>query len=134
MNLYEFEGKNIFEKYGINIPRGVVVHRTDDDSMNSQNIYGDVYNNLGIKDVVVKAQVLSGKRGKGGGIRFCSTAEEVQKACEEIFAMDVQGQYVAAIRIEEKLKVAEEHYVSITYDTNKKQPVLIYSSEGGMDI
>lgn len=134
MNLYEFEGKQIFEKYGIKIPRGVVVHRSDDDSMNSPHIFGDMYTQLGIKDVVVKAQVLSGKRGKSGGVKFCSSAEEVQNACEEIFEMEIRGQYVAAIRIEEKLQIAEEHYLSITYDTNRKQPILIYSREGGMDI
>ena len=126
MNLYEFEGKNIFEKYGIKIPRGVVVRRGEN--------FASVYTNFGVSDVVVKAQVLSGKRGKGGGIKFCSSAEEVQKVCEEIFEMNLRGQYVAAVRIEEKLAIAEEQYLSITYDTNKKQPVLIYSREGGMDI
>lgn len=126
MNLYEFEGKNIFEKYGIKIPRGVVVRRAED--------FASAYTNLGLGEVVVKAQVLSGKRGKGGGIKFCSSAEEVQKACEEIFNMNLRGQYIAAVRIEEKLAIAEEHYLSIVYDTNKKQPVLIYSRDGGMDI
>ncbi len=126
MNLYEFEGKNIFEKYGIKIPRGVVVRRDDN--------FIAKYSELGLTDVVVKAQVLSGKRGKGGGIKFASSDEEVQKACAEIFAMEIRGQYVAAIRIEEKLSIAEEHYLSITYDTNRKQPVLIYSRDGGMDI
>lgn len=126
MNLYEFEGKNIFEKYGIKIPRGVVVRRGED--------FVSAYATLGISEVVVKAQVLSGKRGKGGGIKFALNAEEVQKACEEIFDMQIRGQYVAAVRIEEKLAIAEEHYLSITYDTNSKQPVLIYSTEGGMDI
>lgn len=126
MNLYEFEGKNIFEKYGIKIPYGVIVRRGED--------FAAAYTNLGLNTVVVKAQVLSGKRGKGGGIKFCSNSEEVQKACEEIFDMNLRGQYVAAVRIEEKLDIAEEQYLSITYDTNKKQPVLIYSRDGGMDI
>jgi len=126
MNLYEFEGKNIFEKYGIAIPKGVVVRRKDD--------FKKVYQDLGLKDVVVKAQVLSGKRGKNNAIRFCSNIDEVEKACEELFAMQVRNQYVAAIRIEEKLGIAEEHYLSITYDTNKKQPVMVYSKEGGVDI
>ena len=126
MNLYEFEGKQLFEKQGIKIPRGFVVRRNDD--------VQKMYSEFGIQDVVVKAQVLSGKRGKGGGIKFASSVEEVQKACDEIFAMNLRGQFVAAIRVEEKLSIAEEHYLSITYDTNKKQPVLIYSREGGMDI
>lgn len=126
MNLYEFEGKHIFEKYGIAIPRGIVVRRGDD--------IVSRYKELGIKDVVIKAQVLSGKRGKSGGIAFASSEEEVQKACTEIFNKEIRGQYVAALRIEEKLAIAEEHYLSITYDTTKKQPVLIYSEAGGMDI
>ncbi len=126
MNLYEFEGKKLFEKHGITIPKGVVIWRGDD--------FVKAYNNLGIKDVVVKAQVLSGKRGKNNGIKFCADAGAVAAACEELFSNNFKGQYVAAALIEEKLDIAEEHYISITYDTNRKQPVLIYSAEGGMDI
>lgn len=126
MNLYEFEGKKLFEKHGISTPKGVVVRRGDD--------VQKMYSSLGIKEVVVKAQVLSGKRGKNNGIKFCSSTEEVVKACDELFAMNIKGQYVAAVLIEEKLAIAEEHYLSITYDTNKKQPVLVYSQAGGVDI
>ena len=139
MNLYEFEGKNIFEKYGLKIPRGVVIRRPSTSSLRGDSVepgqdFTDAYNSLGVKDVVVKAQVLSGKRGKGGGIKFASNADDVKKTCEEIFAMQIRGQYVTAVRIEEKLSIAQEHYLSITYDTNSKQPVLIYSTQGGMDI
>ncbi len=126
MNLYEFEGKQLFQKSGIAIPKGVVVKRGDDAKK--------AYEDLGITDVVVKAQVLSGKRGKNNGIRFCSNADEVAQAVQEVFDLEIRGQYVAAIRIEEKLEIEEEHYLSITYNTNKKQPVLIYSAEGGVDI
>lgn len=126
MNLYEFEGKKIFSKYGIATPKGVVVRRGDS--------VGIRYQELGIREVVVKAQVLSGKRGKNSGIKFCSNVDEVVKACEELFAMNIRGQYVAAVLIEEKLDIAQEHYVSIVYDTNKKQPVMMYSESGGMDI
>ena len=126
MNLYEFEGKELFKKHGIATPRGVVVRRGDD--------FVAKYNELGVKDVVVKAQVLSGKRGKNNGIKFCASADEVKTACAELFDLQIRGQYVAAVLIEEKLAIAEEHYISIIYDTNKKQPVLIYSRDGGMDI
>ncbi len=126
MNLYEFEGKNLFAKHGIATPHSAVVRRGDD--------FAKAYNDLGIKNAVVKAQVLSGKRGKNNGIRFCASSDEVSRACDELFAMNIRGQYVAAILIEEKLDVAEEHYLSITYDTNKKQPMLIYSVQGGMEI
>src|SRR3989338_4035327 len=108
MNLYEFEGKHLFEKHGIAIPRGVVVRRGDN--------VRQAYQSLGVKDVVVKAQVLSGKRGKGGGIRFCSSAEEADFAVQDLFSANIRNQYVAAVRIEEKLDIAEEHYLSLTYD------------------
>lgn len=131
MNLYEFEGKEIFAKFGIKIPRGFVVHRN---VKLRDGAIEMMYNQLGAKDVVVKAQVLSGKRGKNNGIRFCSSADEVERIIAELFQLDIRGQYVAAVRVEEKLDIVEEHYLSITYDTNKKQPVLVYSAQGGMDI
>lgn len=126
MNLYEFEGKELLRKHGIAAPKGAVVRRGEDVVAR--------YNELGMKDVVVKAQVLSGKRGKNNGIRFCSSAEEASRACDELFAANIRGQYVAAVLIEEKLNIAEEHYVSIVYDTTAKQPMLIYSEAGGGDI
>lgn len=126
MNLYEFEGRKLFEKHGIKVPKGIIVKRGD-------NI-ATIYNELGLTDVVVKAQVLSGKRGKNNGIRFCSTVEAVVEAVEELFNTQIRGQYVASILLTEKIDIAEEQYLSITYDTNRKQPILIYSTEGGMDI
>lgn len=126
MNLYEFEGRELLQKYNIKIPKGIVVKRGD-------NIR-QAYEKLGLVEVVVKAQVLSGKRGKNNGIRFCKNLSEVEKACEEIFTMSIRGQYVASILITEKINIASENYLSITYDTNHKQPVLIFSEDGGMDI
>ncbi len=126
MNLYEFEGKQLFAKHGLKIPRGVVVRRGDDVAAK--------YTELGVAEVVVKAQVLSGKRGKNNGIKFCNSVASVVEACEELFGNAIRGQQVAAILIEEKLQIAEEHYVSVTYDTNRRQPMLIYSSAGGVDI
>jgi len=126
MNLYEFEGKQLFERYDIAVPRGCVVRRGDDAA--------HAYQELDVKDVVVKSQVLSGKRGKNNGIKFCSSADEVARVAAELFDSPIRGQYVAAVRIEEKLEIAKEHYVSIIYDTRTKQPVLVYSARGGMDI
>ncbi len=126
MNLYEFEGKNLFGKYGIPVPKGVVLRRGED--------FVAAYNSLGIKDVVVKAQVLSGKRGTNNGIIFCGSGEEVKAACEKIFSNTILGQYVTAVLMEKKLDIAEEHYLSVIYDTALKQPMLIYSSQGGGDI
>ena len=126
MNLYEFEGRELLEKHGIIIPICEVVRRGD-------NIV-DAYRKLGLEEVVVKAQVLSGKRGKNNGIRFCNSLEEVEKAIDEIFNMSIRGQYVSSVLLTEKINIESENYLSITYDTNRKQPVLVFSSEGGMDI
>lgn len=126
MNLYEFEGKQFFSQSGIATPKGGDVIRGMDPVA--------MYESLGMGDVVVKAQVLSGKRGKNNGILFCANAQEVKESVDQLFAQEIRGQYVAAVRIEERLEISEEHYLSITYDTNKKQPVLMYSKSGGMDI
>jgi succinyl-CoA synthetase beta subunit len=126
MNLYEFEGKELFHKHGIQIPRGIQIRRGMD--------VAAAYTGLGVSDVVVKAQVLSGKRGKNNAILFCSSAEDVVQATSQLFDMRIRDQYVAALRIEEKLSIAQEHYLSITYDTNTKTPQLIYSTHGGVDI
>ncbi len=126
MNLYEWEGKKIFAKYGIATPKGVVVRRRDD--------IGKAYRGLAMKEVYVKAQILSGKRGKNNGIFFCESESEVIEAVQGLFETKIRGQYVASVLIEEKLQIKKESYLSITYDTNKKQPVLIYSEAGGMDI
>lgn len=126
MNLYEFEGKNLFAKHGIRIPKGETITRYHDPVVE--------YEKLGLGEVVVKAQILSGKRGKNNGIKFCSSAEAAAKAVSEMFSASICDMHVDSIRIEEKLDIAEEHYLSITYDTNLKQPMLIYSREGGVDI
>lgn len=126
MNLYEFEGKQLFNRYDIPTPVGVVVRPGD--------TVPNLFEEHGLADVVVKAQVLSGKRGKNNAIRFCNTQADVEAAVVDLSAMEVRGQYVAAVRIEEKLDIAEEHYLSVTYDTNRKQPIVVYSTEGGVDI
>ncbi|MDO8499896.1 MAG: ATP citrate lyase citrate-binding domain-containing protein [bacterium] len=126
MNLYEWEGKNIFAGSGIAVPKSKLLRRGDD--------FGAAYAELGVSEVVLKVQILSGKRGKNNGIIFCSTKSEVETAAEQLFSRQVRGQYVASILMETKLNIAEEHYLSITYDTTTKQPVLIYSTSGGMDI
>lgn len=128
MNLYEFEGKQLFSKYGIKVPKGENIKKGDDPLESYSQMGGEG------QSVVVKSQVLSGKRGKNGGIKFCDKAQDVAEAVKELFSLEIRGQHTAAVRLEEKLDIAEEHYMSITYNTSTKQPVLIYSTEGGMDI
>lgn len=126
MNLYEHEGKALFKTYTINTPRSVLIHRGDK--------VQEIYQSFGIKHVVIKAQVLSGKRGKNNGILFCDNVDEVVNAVDVLFSKEVNNQYVATILMEEKIDIKEEQYLSISYDTSTRSPVCLYSKKGGMDI
>lgn len=126
MNLFEYEGKNIFEKYGIRVPRRSLVH--------SLSEVAKAYVAVGEANVVVKAQILAGKRGKNGGIKFCSTIQEIERACGELLGSIIRGYEVRAVLIEEKLTIVEEHYISIIYETQARAPVMVHSTAGGMDI
>ncbi|MEK7618976.1 MAG: ATP-grasp domain-containing protein [Patescibacteria group bacterium] len=126
MILYEWEGKKLLERYGVPVPHGVKIFRGDDITA--------AYVELCVRDVVVKAQILSGKRGKNNGILFCSGIEEVSGAVNRLFGSLVCGQYVASVLLEERLEIAHEQYLSITYDTGSRRPVLMSSMCGGIDI
>lgn len=125
MKLFEYMGKEIFAQYGIAVPRGKVATTPDEAAAAAQEIGGTV---------VVKSQVLTGKRGKGGGIKFADNADEARKAAEEILGMEIQGFKVETLLVEQKLQIDKELYVSITVDGAAKKPILIASAEGGMDI
>lgn len=84
--------------------------------------------------VVIKALITVGKRGKAGAVKFANNRSEVEKAATEILNMTVRNFPVDQLLIEEKLDIAKELYFSITYDSVKKMPVIIASSEGGVDI
>jgi succinyl-CoA synthetase beta subunit len=126
MNLYEHEGKDFFSSHGIAVPRGVVIERNDDARA--------AYTALGCPEVMVKAQVLSGKRGKHGGVHHARNAHDAAQAAKDFFSSPINGQYVASVLIEERIDSIAEEYVSVTYDTQQAQPIFLHSTQGGMDI
>ncbi|MEW5952742.1 MAG: ADP-forming succinate--CoA ligase subunit beta [Bacillota bacterium] len=125
MKLFEYMGKEIFAGYGIKTPRGRMVQTPDEAAAAAAEIGGTV---------VVKSQVLSGKRGKAGGIKFADNPDQAKQAASEILAMTVQGLKVDCLLVEEKIKIDREFYLAITIDGAAKCPVLIASARGGMDI
>ncbi|MCL6638207.1 MAG: ADP-forming succinate--CoA ligase subunit beta [Firmicutes bacterium] len=125
MKLFEYMGKELFSKFGLPVPKGKMVTSPDEAAAVAAEIGAPC---------VVKSQVLSGKRGKAGGIKFADTPEEARKAAEELFAMTIQGLPVEILLVEEKLQIDRELYLSITIDGAAKKPVLIASAHGGMDI
>ena len=121
MDFYEFEGKNVFRKYNIKTSEEMLLTSPSD-----------------LKEFtypcVVKSQVLSGKRGKAGGIKFAHNYEEMEEAVKEIFAMEVYGNKVDAILVAEMIDIAKEYYLGITIDPINKQSLLMFSPYGGMEI
>jgi succinyl-CoA synthetase beta subunit len=131
MRLLEYQGKELFAKAGIPVPKG--------------NVAASVEEAVAIMreapaPSVVKAQVLIGGRGKAGGIKFCSNAEDVKEPARAILGMRIanaqnpQGEVAKRIWIEQRLDIDKEMYLSITVDRASKRPIVIASSVGGMDI
>lgn len=121
MKLYEYEGKEILKQTGFLIPEGYVVEK--EEQVQDPK-----------KEVIVKAQTLEGKRGKAGLVKSAKTKEEIKAATREILKRMHGQEKIEKILIEEKCTIKNEFYIAITYDTKTRNPVIIASSAGGMDI
>lgn len=125
MRLYEHEAKEIFQKYGLVIPKGQIVESAEDASRFASQIGGQV---------VLKPQVLTKKRGKAGVIRFASNPDEAFRESQSLLGILHKDERVSALLVEEKVDIATEFYVGITIDYSFLKPVAITSPMGGVDI
>lgn len=125
MKLHEYQSKNIFAEHDIPIPKGGVA-ATSAEARSVAEELGD--------KVVVKSQVLVGGRGKAGGIRLASSPEEAEGAATEILGMTIKGLPVRRVLVDEAADIENEIYLGVTNDRSTRRPVLIASSEGGVDI
>jgi citryl-CoA synthetase large subunit len=121
MILYEFEGKKLLQKVGIKIPQSQLISSSDDKI------------NLNFP-VVLKAQVLSGKRASVGGIVVIDSEDEFKDACQKIFDSTINQEEVNQVLVEEKVNYQSEYYLSLSYDTDQRSPVLTVSQTGGTGI
>lgn len=126
MMLREHEGKTLLARYGIPVPRGVLVRAGDD--------VHAAYASFGVSAVIVKAQTLQGRRGKRGGIQRADDAAGVARACTALLGKQLGDEYVPAVRIEERLPVIRECYLAVTYDVVRRIPMVLWSERGGVDI
>ncbi len=133
MKIHEYQGKEIFRKFGVPTPRGVPAFSVDEAVRAAGELGGKVW--------VVKAQIHAGGRGKGGGVKVAKTPEEVRAHAKKILGMQLvthqtgpQGQKVRRLLIEEGADIAKELYVGMVADRGTQRVVLMASSEGGMDI
>jgi len=125
MRLFEFESKPILAEYGIPIPKGMVASSMGEVEGALRSIQ---------PPVVLKAQVTVGRRGKAGAVKVARTPEEAMGLSEELFGMEVHGQRVRRILIEEFIETAKELFLSITIDDSAGKPIILASSEGGVEI
>ena len=142
MNLHEFQGKDLLSSYGVNIQRGYVA----DNSKESIELAKKLNNETGTKWWVIKAQVHAGGRGKGGGVKLAKNLNEVEKIADEMLGMRLitpqtssRGKIVNQILIAEDVYYpgpdeTKEFYISVLLDRRTNQNMIMYSTEGGMDI
>jgi len=121
MKLYEFQGKEIFKKYGIPVQSGFLIHENDE------------VENL-TPPLVIKSQVLVGGRGKAGGIKIWDGNTDASQIINELFSMKIKGEKVRAILALEKVDILREIYLSITFNRSKSIPIFMVGTSGGMDI
>lgn len=125
MKTLEHEGKSIFSRYGLLIPRGKVVDNALEGKKVAEEFGGEV---------MVKAQVHTGGRGKEGGIKKASTPQEALYWTKEILGMKIKGYTVNKVYIEEMVNIMEEYYLAFILDRSSGLPLFIISSKGGIDI
>jgi succinyl-CoA synthetase beta subunit len=125
MDLMEYKAKELFDKYEIPTKKGIVL----EDAMNlSSKVINMTY------PLVVKAQVQIGGRGKAGGIKFANNFEELIESSKSILGMNIKGHIVKKLLIVEKADVGNELYMSIILDRLTKGPLIIFSSQGGVEV
>ena len=124
MNLFEYQGKDLYKKYSITTPKSIFI-----------NSISDLTENHGLSfPLVVKAQVQVGGRGKAGGIKIAKNHQELEEHIDAILGMDIKGHKVESLLIEEASEIISEYYISFTLDRSEKKYLMMLSSKGGMDI
>jgi succinyl-CoA synthetase beta subunit len=133
MKIHEYQGKEMFRRYGIPVPRGIPAFSVPEAAKAAKQLGGPVW--------VVKAQIHAGGRGKGGGVKLARSIEDVEKLASSILGMNLvthqtgaEGQKVRRLLIEEGADIAKEYYVGMVLDRAAQRVTLMASSEGGVNI
>ena len=127
MNLHEYQAKRLFAEHGIPIPRGEVAYTPEEARQIAQDLGGKV---------VVKAQVLTGGRGKAGGVKLAATPNEAEQRAADILGMKIKGLTVNKVLVDEMAPggIAQELYLAALIDRGRRRPMIMASAAGGMDI
>jgi succinyl-CoA synthetase beta subunit len=125
MDLYEYQGKELFRRFGIPVSDGRLATSPEEARTAAQELGGQV---------VVKAQVLTGGRGKAGGIKLADGPDEAESHAGAILGMDINGHVVRKLWIEAASEISREYYLSLTFDRGEKKALFMFTKEGGIDI
>ncbi len=125
MDLYEYQGKQLFTRFGIPVSDGMVADTPQEAREVAERLAAQV---------TVKAQVLVGGRGKAGGIKLAATPAEAEAHAAAILGMDIRGHTVRRLWIERSSDIEREYYFSVTFDRGAKRPLLMLTTAGGIEI
>ena len=125
MDLYEYQGKELFKRAGIPVSEGRLATTPAEAREAAEALGGPV---------VVKAQVLTGGRGKAGGIKLAADANEAEERAREILGLDIRGHVVRRLWVEQASDIAKEYYLSLTFDRGAKRMLYMFTTQGGVDI
>ena len=133
MNIHEYQAKKILAQYGVPVPKGGVAHSATEAIYQANELGGDKW--------IVKAQLHSGARGKAGGVKLCTSHQEIADLCDKLLGNNLvthqtgpEGKMVSSMYVEEASDIAKELYFSIVLDRATQRVTLIASTEGGMNI
>jgi succinyl-CoA synthetase beta subunit len=125
VDLYEYQGKELFRCFGIPVSEGRLATSPAEARAAAEEIGGQV---------VVKAQVMTGGRGKAGGVKLADGPDDAERKAEEIIGLDINGHVVRKVWIESASEIAKEYYLSATFDRGAKNVLFMLTTEGGIEI
>ena len=125
MDLYEYQGKELFKRFGIPVSEGRLATTPEEARAAAAELGGQV---------VVKAQVLTGGRGKAGGVKLAGGPDDAEQKARDILGLDIGGHVVRKLWIERASDIAKEYYLSVTFDRGAKKPLFMLTTEGGVEI
>jgi succinyl-CoA synthetase beta subunit len=125
VDLYEYQGKELFKRFGIPVSEGRLATTPDEARAAAGELGGQV---------VVKAQVLTGGRGKAGGVKLADDPADAEQKARQILGLDIRGHVVHRVWVERASEIAKEYYLSVTFDRGAKKPLFMLTKEGGIEI
>jgi succinyl-CoA synthetase beta subunit len=125
VDLYEYQGKELFRRFGIPTSEGRLASTPEEARAAAEELGGQV---------VVKAQVLTGGRGKAGGVKLADGPDDAEQKATEILGLDINGHVVRRLWVESASEIAKEYYLSVTFDRGEKKPLFMLTREGGVEI